>query len=317
MNGLIDCPSSNPTGTMLPFKKEDLDRWQSRVNNARPFLKWAGGKQPFVARYGQHFPQFHGRYFEPFLGGGALFFFLARREVRPFSAVLSDQNRGLIHSFREVQQDPVAVYRRLSVLMQEFHRAEDPSAMYYQIRSQFNGSRLRPDAAQFLFLNRTCWNGLYRVNQRGEFNVPFGAPKGPGAFPAESDLIAAAAALVQAELRTTSWENATSLADPGDFVFLDPPYFSDTLVGDTKYQMRQFDIRDHEQLADFASSLSRRRVNFVLTNSGEEEMELLYRRHGLNVIRVQVPRSINSKTELRKSVDELIVTPSWQRFGEE
>jgi len=302
---------------MLPFKREDLDRWQSRVNSARPFLKWAGGKQPFLAKYGQYFPKFHGRYFEPFLGGASTFFYLARRESRPFSAVLSDQSRELVSCFRDVQQDVAGVQRRLTLLVQEFNRAEDKSAFYYQIRSQFNGSRLTPDAAHFIFLNRTCWNGLYRVNKRGEFNVPFGAPKGPGAFPSERDLAAASAALVQAQLRTTSWENAASLADPGDFVFLDPPYFSDTFVGDTKYQRVQFAFADHEQVADFASTLARRRVNFLLTNSGEPEMETLYQRHGLNVIRVQVPRSINSKTELRKSASELIVTPNWHRFGED
>jgi DNA adenine methylase len=269
-----------------------------------------------LIRYGKLLPHFSGKYIEPFLGGASVFFYIARRERRPCQAVLGDLNRELIKTFQGVQQDPSAVHLRLEHLQEEYARSRDKAEFYYRLRDSFNSSQPRVDPAVFIFLNKTCWNGLYRVNQSGRFNVPHGAQRTPHVIPSLEELSAASSALQQARLRATSWENLLSLAEEGDFVFLDPPYFSDLEQDDIKYRSSSFAIEEHSKLAEYARGLAARRILFVLTSSGEPEMENLYARNELRVKRVSVPRSISSKTDGRSAVEELIVTPSWLRLGE-
>jgi DNA adenine methylase len=258
--------------------------------NAKPFLRWAGGKQTFLVRYGKLLPDFSGRYIEPFLGGGAAFLYTARRQSRPFKALLGDINADLVQTWRGVRDDAEGVYRRLEGFQQEYSLSADRSEFYYKLRDVLNGTRPRTDPAVFIFVNRLCWNGLYRVSSQGKFNVPFGAPKSEVILPPRDAFFAAAAALVQADLRACSWENLVSLAEPGDLVFLDPPYVSDLQVDDTKYASRRFNFVKHQRLASVAQSLSDRKIAFVLTNSGEPETEQMYRTLGLKVQRVVVPR---------------------------
>lgn len=299
--------------TQLPLRlsKSLLDDWYAQIAHARPFLKWAGGKSAFIVRYSKIFPAFDGKILEPFLGGGAVFFFLVRKSKRLGRAVLGDLNRDLIKTFEQVRDQPEDVWRRLELMREEFKSASDKAAYYYSIRDLANNSRPRTDAAVFIFLNKTCWNALYRVNRDGRFNVPFGAPKGELLNLDRRAFFAASAALQQAQFRATSWENVVAMAEPGDFVFLDPPYFSDLATDDIKYGFREFSARDHDLLAQAAQNLAHRNIAFVLTNSGEAQMESLYQRLGLKVQRVRIPRYINSNINERTAVDELIVTPPW------
>lgn len=298
------------------ISRELFDEWFSSLPNAKPFLRWAGGKQTFLTRYGKVLPDFSGRYVEPFLGGGSAFLYMARRQARPFKAILGDVNPDLILTWRGVRDDPEGVYRRLEALQTEYTAAPDKAQFYYSLRDSFNGSRPRIDPAVFIFINRTCWNGLYRVSSQGKFNVPYGAPKSEMILPPREAFFATAAALVQADLRACSWENVVALSEPGDLVFLDPPYVSDLHAEDIKYGARRFSITSHRRLAAFVSSLSDRKIAFVLTNSSEPETLEMYRAHGLKVQHVAVPRLINSKTELRiNPAHEIIVTPQWLRLG--
>ncbi len=288
-----------------------LDEWYRRASVASPFLKWAGGKRLFLTRYADRIPVPKGQYLEPFLGSGAVFFHVCRQAGRPVPARLGDRNVALIECYLQVQENPDKVWDTLQSLVAGFKAADDKRAFYERARDHYNKLLPRVDGGHFIFLNRTCWNGLYRVNQKGEFNVPIGkvAEARHLRFPSRDELVNAAVALSSAKLRATSWEHTLSLAEPGDFVFLDPPYYSDWARDDVKYSDRSFKPEDHEKLAKHAARLSKHGVAFLLTNSAEPEMVELYKRYGLNTAVVGVPRAINSNTDARGAVSELIVTP--------
>jgi DNA adenine methylase len=291
---------------------DSYDDWYARARRARPFLRWAGGKQPFLLKHPSVVPAFTGKYLEPFLGGGSVFFYIMRTQPRPCPAVLGDTSRELIGTFSAIKENARGVHDSLVALQAGFDAATDKSDYYTSMRKLFNAQRPKVDASLFIFINRTCWNGLYRTNRDGVFNVPYGNPKSDRVIPRLEDLLDVQAALQQTELRNTSWENTLACTDRGDFVFLDPPYFSDC-KGDQKYSRRRFTEKDHSHLADGVAGLAERGISFVLTNSGEDEMEDLYRSRGLDVRRIKVPRYISSKTDERIAAMELLVTP--KSFG--
>jgi DNA adenine methylase len=290
-----------------------LDEWHRRASVAKPFLKWAGGKRLFLTRPNAQalIPVPKGRYIEPFLGSASVFFYVCRKAGRPVPAQLGDSNSALIECYWQVQESPERVWDELSSLIAGFKAAEDRRVFYDRTRDHYNRLLPRVNAADFIFLNRTCWNGLYRVNQEGRFNVPIGkvAQERKQIFPDAETLMDAAVALSAARLRATSWEHTLSLAEEGDFVFLDPPYFSDWVREDSKYSAKVFRPEDHERVADEVAKLAERGISFVLTNSAEREMIQLYRSRGLQARTVSVPRAINSNTAARSGVRELVVTP--------
>ncbi len=305
----VDGASINRMTPDLPSPSM-IETWYRRIGKARPFLKWAGGKQPFLQRFAQRFPRFEGQYIEPFLGSGAVFFEVMKKQARPFRSRLGDTNKQLVETFLAVRDRPEWISERLEALQAAYSNASDKSEYYYTTRDAYNAQLPRVDPAVFVFLNRTCWNGLYRVNRQGKFNVPYGAPKSERVVPSEDDLLNASAALAQSQIRATSWHNTLAFAEPGDFVYLDPPYYSDIARDDTKYGSRQFSLREHREIAIALEQLSFRGVDFLLTNSGEAEMVQLYSEYGLDVETISVPRPINSKTDERGiPVPELIVRP--------
>lgn len=294
---------------MSQISFEALQELHQRSRASRPFLKWAGGKQPFIAKYADRFPQLNGRYIEPFMGGASVFFFLKRIERRPFLATLSDINLQLVRTFIQVRDDPQQVLERLEHLKRGYFEAYDKVKYYSFTREQYNNSLPKVDAATFIFINRTCWNGLYRVNRAGKFNVPHGTAKTNTMFPSEADILNAAASLAQAQIRSMKWQNTIATAEPGDFIFADPPYYSDCATSDTKYAREQFTVDSHRELARRLASSADRGVDFMLTNSAEPEMVELYQKLGLDVEEVAVPRFISSKTNRRIPSVELIVRP--------
>ena len=287
---------------------DDLRDLHERSRASKPFLKWAGGKQPFLARHADRFPPLTGRYIEPFMGGGSVFFFLKRIERRPFLALLADTNLQLVKTFLQVRDEPQKVLERLQYLKSGYYEATDKVEFYVFKRQQYNDALPKVDAATFIFLNRTCWNGLYRVNRAGKFNVPHGS--GTVMFPDEADILNASASLASAEIRSMTWQNTIASAERGDFIFADPPYFSDCAAEDTKYSRIPFSVESHRELARRLDSISKRGVDFLLTNSGESEMIELYRSYNFDVEQVNIPRFINSKTDRRIPTPELIVRPS-------
>ena len=284
---------------------------RSAAQQARPFLRWAGGKQRWLVANSGLLPRFNGQYFEPFLGGGSVFFHLVRNEVRPFQAWLGDQNLQLVRAYNDLRNCVEDVIEDVGVIQAAYSQARDKRRFYEEVRESFNDGLPKSNTAKFIFLNSTCWNGLWRTNSSGRFNVPFGAPKSDDVMPSVVELRNVSAALQHARLRASSWESLVSSAGSGDFVFLDPPYYSDSLQRTSpKYGADVFGYSAHRRLAEMLLTLQRRGAMFILTNSAEPEMVALYRELGLNVREVQVPRAINSKTDERQPVGEVIVTNS-------
>ena len=215
----------------------------------RPFLKWAGGKRWLASAYPYLFPKDYDRYFEPFLGGAAVFF-----SLRPKKSILSDANERLIECYRALRDEPAAFARQMSK-----HQRLHSDRYYYSVRDRaFRNAVSR--ATQFLYLNRTCWNGLYRVNLRGEFNVPRGT-KSSVVFEGER-FRDYAAALATADLRCCDFEKTIRLARSGDFVFVDPPYT-------TKHKFNGF-IKYNEKIFSWADQVRLRAALEAAAKSGRE-----------------------------------------------
>jgi len=282
---------------------------RSAAQHARPFLRWAGGKQRWLSSNSSLIPRFDGQYFEPFLGGGSVFFHLVRSEARPFRAWLGDQNLQLVRAYNDIRNSLEEVLEDVRVVQAAYSEARDKRRFYEEVRESFNDALPKSNTARFIFLNATCWNGLWRTNSNGTFNVPFGSPKSDDVMPTEDELRNVSAALQHARVRASSWENLVASAGSGDFVYLDPPYYSDSLQkGSPKYGASVFGYSAHKRLAEVLLLLQQRGALFILTNSGEPEMVALYRELGLSVREVMVPRAINSKADERQPVGEVIVS---------
>jgi DNA adenine methylase len=268
------------------------------VNNVSPFLKWAGGKQRLLAQYAQHFPlrEQIKHYYEPFIGSAAVFF---HQQYSP--ATLSDQNGKLIEVYRLVRDD---VDRVIAALRP--HRNE--AGYFYAIRAQ-DPALLSPEdrAARLIFLNKTCYNGLYRENSKGEFNVPFGRYKNPKICD-EVRLRAASAALRGVELKVGDFAEVVGTAVAGDFVYFDPPYVPLSPTSSfTSYNKNGFNLADQKRLAEIVGKLTKIGVKVMLSNSSADIVYELYGRSGYRIIDIQARRNINSKASRRGPVKELLI----------
>lgn len=264
---------------------------------ARPFLKWAGGKGRLLSQYAPLFPAQIANYHEPFLGSGAVFFSL--RAGIGGDVHLSDQIEELIGTYRAVRDDVEAVIRALK-------RHIYDRAHYYRVRGQ-DPAPLSPPrrAARFICLNRTGYNGLYRVNRKGEFNVPFGRHKNPTICDAEG-LRQASAALQGAALSCCGFRELDKKARRGDFVYLDPPYHPLSKTANfTSYTAGNFGEEEQSQLAGICRNLDGKGAKFMLSNSDTPFIRRLYR--GFGMVRIQAARAINSRPERRGKVAELVI----------
>jgi DNA adenine methylase len=235
---------------------------------ANPFLKWPGGKRWAASHIaGAVRPRLANRYFEPFLGGGAVFFFLCPRR-----AILSDINGDLINIYKTIRDCPNEVTDKLRALPVS-------RAGYYRIRaSEPSDPALR--AARFLYLNRTAFGGMYRLNRDGKFNVPYGGgEREPSMLWRTGILREASAALKNAELREADFETALEQAGPGDVVYCDPTYtVTHDQDGFIRYNNRNFSWADQERLAKAASRASRRNATIIISNAHHPEIRRLYTR---------------------------------------
>ncbi|HEY9626650.1 MAG TPA: DNA adenine methylase [Coleofasciculaceae cyanobacterium] len=262
----------------------------------RPFLKWAGGKAQLIQQYQSHFPQGYKTYYEPFLGGGAIFFHLS-----PTKAMLTDINPELVNVYRCVKDSVAAVIASLEV----HHRSHNPD-YYYEMRST-PGTTPVEKAARFIYLNKTCFNGLYRENSKGEFNVPIGRYKSPRIC--NPDLLyAVSQALKHTEIRVASFDAVLNYAtDPQDFVYFDPPYHPISLTSSfTGYSRYSFHAQDQIRLRDTFAELAQRGVQVMLSNSDCEFVRDLYQ--DFNIYTISASRAINSNAQKRGKITEVLVT---------
>jgi DNA adenine methylase len=253
-------------------------------------------------------PERFGRYFEPFLGGGALFFALAGRDA-PRGAVLSDANADLIATYAAVRDDLARLVRRLRGVERRYLAGspEERAEYYYRVRDTAPRDRLGV-AARFIFLNKTCFNGLYRVNRAGKFNVPHGRYAEPRVLDVEV-LTAASRALAGVELRHADFEAVCTEAVAGDYVYFDPPFHPLSVTSSfTQYTSADFGWADQERLRACIDSLTKRGVHVVLSDSPHPRVVDLYESPGYDVRRIPARRAINSKGGGRGPIDELLVT---------
>lgn len=280
----------------------------SSRNSPRPVLKWAGGKTQLLAQLLRHAPATFEHYWEPFIGSAALFFEL-RRLGRIKTATLSDVNADLIELYRVIRDEVEALILHLN--HHEHNKYERD--YFYVVRNWDRQAdwRLRTPverAARLIFLNKTCFNGLHRVNRRGEFNVPWGRYVNPPVCDA-ANLRAASAALQDVELQVGNFSNVLRTAQGGDFVYLDPPYVPlSTTASFTAYSKHSFGHHEHHELASVFGDLVQRGCRPLLSNSDTPFVRDLYNRHHIEAVPAR--RAINVCSAGRGPVSELIVMPA-------
>lgn len=267
----------------------------------KPVLKWAGGKTQLLPELLQRLPFKYGKYIEPFFGGGALYFAL-----EPGESVVSDLNPELINMYKTIRDDVDSVIKELSL-------HENHEAHYYEVRSQeWTELPATAAAARTIYLNRTCFNGLYRVNKSGQFNVPFGHYKNPKILD-EKNLRAVAQALRSARIELGDYRHVLNkFAEPGDLVFLDPPYLPISKYSDFKrYTKEQFYEEDHIELAEEVKRLHQLGCHVILTNSNHPLVHDLYGEYQIDIL--QTRRHIAAKADRRAGEDVIIqVPPKWK-----
>jgi DNA adenine methylase len=271
-------------------------------NNGLPiFLKWAGGKRSLIPEFVKLFPQKIDKYFEPFLGSGAIFFYL-KKQNPDMHAVLSDTNKDLINCFIFVRDKPEDIIRELNKHEKRF---KGNSKYYYKMRERFNNSKNKFEKAHLLiFLNKTCFNGLYRVNSKGEFNVPQGSYKHPKIC--EAEVIMAASKLLKGiDIKCLDYKEAVAKASEGDFVYFDPPYepISKTSYFNS-YTKDSFTFENQKELAKIYRNLIRLGCDVLLSNSKHCEIEKLYPENK----NIYANRMINCNGEKRGKIAEIIVS---------
>ncbi len=274
---------------------------KSETVRAKPVLKWAGGKTQMLGDLLPKVPTSYRRYIEPFFGGGAMFFAL-----QPENAIIADSNPELINMYQKVAG-------QVEDVIQCLKRYENTSEMFYAVRSQeWTALSKAEAAARTIFLNKTCFNGLYRVNRQGQFNVPYGKYKNPKICD-EDGLRAASAALKKADIICGDYLFVLEhYAQPGDFVFLDPPYLPVSEYADFKrYTKEQFYEEDHVELAKMIMALHERGCYVILTNSNHPLVHELYAPFNIDVI--QTKRHISCNGGTRRGEDAIVAIPPKQR----
>ncbi len=301
---IIKCARSN----ISLYDKGMLTQIRSQCA-PRPFLKWAGGKTQLLQQYQELLPKRFQNYYEPFLGGGAVFFHLYETQKPPVKSFLMDVNLELINVYRCVKDDVQGLIDHLHI-----HRSQHSKDYYYGVRGKHvlpefwfeNGNNVER-AARFIYLNKTCFNGLYRENSKGQFNVPMGSYKKPPIL--DADLLqAASSALQNASIEAQSFEVIAEHATTAkDFVYFDPPYFpiSDTSKF-TAYSRDAFTTEDQIRLRDTFATLAKRRVKVMLSNSDCPFVRDLYQ--DFNIHTIKASRHINSKGSKRGKITEVLVT---------
>jgi DNA adenine methylase len=266
---------------------------------ASPFLKWAGGKGRLLRQFDSYYPTEMRRYFEPFIGGGAVFFSLASRHD-DLCATISDANPDLINCYTVVRDHVDELIAALKKHLNDRH-------YYYSMRSKDVARLSKVErAARLIYLNKTCFNGLYRVNRSGQFNVPFGKYKNPK-IADEVNLRRVSQVLQRVTVQCGPFESILEQTRSGDFVYLDPSYQPLSATSSfTSYTAHAFAMRDQERLASFVKELDKRGCFVMLSNSDNHLIEDLY--SSFNIHRVTANRAINCKATGRGRITELLIT---------
>ncbi|HZB80576.1 MAG TPA: DNA adenine methylase [Nitrososphaera sp.] len=267
------------------------------------FLKWAGGKLQLIEQFENLFPHNFRNYYEPFIGSGAVFFYV-KSKLKPNKVILSDTNEELINCFCVVRDKPSEL---VELLLN--HRNKHSKEYYYSVRSMESSTLDSLDrAARLIYLNKTCFNGLYRVNSKGQFNVPFGDYENPSIF--DKNVLFQASQLLQGvHLQVMTFEKVLDFAGKDDFVYFDPPYIPLSKTSSfTRYSKSDFSMMEQKRLSEVFRILDSRGCFVMLSNSDHALTRELYRHYEKNTIIVRAKRMINSVGSRRGAINEVVVT---------
>jgi len=296
----------------------------------KPFMKWAGGKSQLLGQFQKYYPKELKagkikKYFEPFLGGGAVFLDISQ-QFSIESAFLTDINEELILAYKVIQRNPETLIEFLWKYSKQYYKLseEDRKEYFYEVRTNLNLQRFQinyrrysenwiPRAAQLIFLNKTCFNGLFRLNKKGEFNVPFGKYKNPRILD-EENILALSKILQIAEINAGNFYSTENKIDENSFVYFDPPYRPISKTSNfTSYSKYSFNDSDQIQLGKYFSKLNlKKNAKLMLSNSdptNENPDDTFFKDlfDGFNIIKVNANRMINCNAEKRGQITELLI----------
>ena len=296
---------------------------------ARPFIKWVGGKSQLLNEISNRYPRNFTKYCEPFVGGGAVLFDVLQRSqqlgIKLEAVRINDINKELINTYIQVQQNCSELILKLKELQDIYrsHTLEDNKEFFYQERERFNELKIQNSddnnlekAALFIFLNKTCFNGLYRVNSKGLFNVPFNNAKNPTLCD-EENLRACSGLLKNVEMTVGDYTQCNSFIDSNTFVYMDPPYLPISQTSSfTSYTENGFTKEDQENLGMFIKELIKEKhANVLLSNSDPKNsdatnkfFETIYTEDKFKIGKVSAARMINSNAKKRGAINELLIS---------
>ncbi|MDE6064334.1 MAG: Dam family site-specific DNA-(adenine-N6)-methyltransferase [Lachnospiraceae bacterium] len=275
--------------------------------NVAPFVKWAGGKRQLLPQIKERMPEKYNHYYEPFVGGGAVIF-----ELLPPNALINDSNKALINAYTQICNAPQAFLKAAHTLdgnMAEQKTDELAKKYYYSLRELYNNKLMKAEydvesAALFVFLNKHCFNGLYRVNAKGFFNVPYNNSRRESVN--DTAIMGVSKALQGVTIMMGDFEAACAGAEKGDFVFLDSPYAPLNPTSFESYTKEGFDIESHRRLAKLYDELAAKGCYCMLTNHNTELINALYGNKGYRIDVVKVKRMINSDASNRVGEEVII-----------
>jgi len=264
-----------------------------------PFLKWVGGKRQLISQMNKYFPINFNKYIEPFVGGGAVLFYL-----KPKFSIIIDINKELINCYKVIKNN-------VNELIELLKTHKNEKNYYYEIRAldrdkeKFNKLSTIEKASRMIYLNRCCYNGLYRVNSKGQFNVPFGKYKNPN-FCDEENLYSVSKTLKNVKIIHGSFEICLEYAEKGDFVYIDPPYYPISKTASfTSYTKENFGEDSQQKLFNVFKKLDERDCKLMLSNSYSEYIKNLYKDY--NIITLDARRAINCNAEKRGKINVLLI----------
>lgn len=271
-------------------------------SSAAPFVKWAGGKRQLLPQIKERMPEKYNKYYEPFVGGGAVIF-----ELLPSNALINDINKALINAYRQICNEPKAFLHAVNRLDNEMWK--DGQKYFYLLRDHYNDKMMKSEydvelAALFVFINKHCFNGLYRVNGKGLFNVPYNNSRSSSVN--EKVIMEVSEYLKGVTISEGDFEGACENASEGDFVFLDSPYAPLNPTSFESYTKEGFDIESHKRLAKLFDDLTARGCYCMLTNHNTQLINELYGSKGYRMDVVNVKRMINSDASNRTGEEVII-----------
>ena len=269
---------------------------QKQIFKAKPFVKWVGGKRGIIKKLLSRLPNEINNYYEPFVGGGALFFELYDKVNFSY---LSDLNTDLIIAYQVIKNSPT----KLIALLEE-HKKRHNEDYYYLMRGKQAIDDPVENTARLIYLLKTCFNGLYRVNKSGYFNTPIGSYDNPNIID-KKNLIIVNKVLQKADVRHQDFTKI--IPKKADFVYFDPPYHPANDSSFVQYVSVGFSEQDQQRLRDFVVNLSKKGVNVMLSNSDTEFINTIYKKD-FNIEKIEAPRVLNCKADKRKPVCEVLIT---------